>query len=335
MRKSFFLLTLILQGCCSYYYTPQDIPEPLPPFFVPERIKVALVLGSGGVRGMAHIGVLEELENAGISIDLIVGCSAGSIVGALYADNPCIAQIKDAVWHVRSSSLIDINLWHCRYGLSQDFSMRTILNRFLQAQSFEELRIPLVVVAADLYSGELVPIGAGNLVKAVQASCSIPFIFVPCEHMGRILVDGGIINPVPVKIARDLGAEIVIAVDLSELLQQSFPTNLFQIASRSAQIAFIWQNDECTKHADVIIRPRTCAMGTFNDSMKEQIYYAGKEAGRAAIAKIKELLDERDLGPEEVKTKLVHMSAYTPQIYHEKAPPLNVRDIPPENNLEE
>lgn len=298
----------------------------MPPFFIPERIKVALVLGSGGVRGMAHIGVLEEFEAEGVPIDLIVGCSAGSIVGALYADNPCIEEIKEAVWSVRSSSLLDINLWHCRYGLSQDASMRNALNRFLRAQSFEELQIPLVIVATDLYSGELVPIGSGDLVKAVQASCSIPFIFVPCEHMGRILVDGGIINPVPVKVARDLGAEIIVAVDLSELLQQTFPTNLFQIATRSAEIAFMWQNDECTKDADVIIRPRTCAMGTFNDSMKYQIYQAGKQAAKAAVGRVKELIAELPCDCESSKMRLMHLNAYTPQIYHEKVPPFNVKE---------
>ncbi|KAF3361830.1 putative NTE family protein ylbK [Chlamydiales bacterium STE3] len=320
-----FLLSLMLQGCATYCYMPQEIPEPLPPFFVPERIKVALVLGSGGVRGMAHIGVLEELEAANIPIDLIVGCSAGSMVGALYADNPCIEQIKDAVWNVRSSSFLDISLWYCRYGLSRDISMRKAIQNVLQAQTFEELRIPLIIVAADLYSGELVPIGSGDLVKAIQASCSIPFVFVPCEHMGRILVDGGVINPVPVKIAKDLDAELVIAVDLSELLQQTFPTNLFQIATRSAEIAFIWQNDECTREADVIIRPRTCAIGTFNDAMKCQLYYAGKEAAKAAIPAIKERLAQLRADDDENKIKLVQMNAYTPQIYHEKKPPVNVR----------
>jgi NTE family protein len=331
----FFLTVLFLQGCCPYHYRLQEIPEPLPPFFVPERIKVALVLGSGGVRGMAHIGVIEEFEEAGIPIDLIVGCSAGSIVGALYADNPCIEDIKAAVWNIRSSSMLDINLWYCRYGLSQDISMRKALTSCLQAQSFEELQIPLVVVATDLYSGELVPIGSGDLVKAVQASCSIPFLFVPCEHLGRVLMDGGVINPVPVKIARDLGAEIVIAVDLSELLQQTFPTNLFQIASRSAEIAFMWQNDECTKNADVVIRPRTCAMGTFNDAMKSQIYYAGKEATKAAIGRIKELIACCEESSYENKQRLVHLQAYTPQIYHEKVSPNTPKETSAETLITE
>jgi NTE family protein len=310
-----FLMLVCLQSCCPRRYVPAPCPDMPMPFEVPERIRVALVLGSGGVRGMAHVGVLEELEEAGIPIDLIIGCSAGSIVGALYADNPNVEAIKCAVSRIRSQSMVDLDLWNCRYGLSQDHCMRRVLDKHLDAETFEDLQIPLIVVASDLHTGELVPIGSGNLVKAVQASCSIPFVFVPCEHMGRILVDGGVINPVPVKVARDLGAEIIIAVDLCEMLPQTFPTNLFQIATRSAEIAFMWQNEACTRGADVVIRPKTCGIGCFNDEMKAQIYQAGKYAASEKIAVIKELV-----GPilaEEHKfrkKRIFHPYCYTPKI---------------------
>lgn len=301
-------------GCCPHHFIPKQVPDPLPPFYVPNKIKVALVLGSGGVRGMAHVGVLEELENAGIPIDLIVGCSAGSIVGALYADHPNAAAIKSAVWGIRSNTLLDIDIFNCRYGLSQGRSMQRVFNKFLFAETFEDLKIPLVVVATDLHSGELVPIGSGDIVQAVRASCSIPFFFVPCEYRGRVLVDGGVINPVPVKVANDLGAEVVIAVDLCELLENTFPTNLFSVATRSAEIIFMWQNEVCTRNADVIIRPKTCGVGTFNDDMKAQIYEAGKRAAREHIPKIKEIL--ASLGDEEKCTgyRIVQPVCYTPQI---------------------
>lgn len=264
---------------------------------------------------MAHIGVLEELEAEGIPIDLIVGCSAGSIVGALYADNPCVDEIRSAVWRLRSESLLDIDLLNCRYGLSQGRSMRRILDDYLGACTFEELQIPLVVVTSDLHTGELVPIGAGNLVKAVQASCSIPFVFVPCEHMGRILVDGGVINPVPVKVAHDLGAQFIIAVDLCELLPSTFPTNLWEVATRSAEIAFMWQNEVCTRAADVIIRPKTRGVGTFNDKMKAQIYEAGRLAAREQMPYIKTLLASILKETENCTGwRLVEPSCYTPRI---------------------
>jgi NTE family protein len=283
-----FLLCLS-SGCCPHHYVPKECPDPLPSFYMPKRIRVAVVLGSGGIRGMAHVGVLEELEKAGIPIDLIVGCSAGSIVGALYADNPCAEDIIDAVGRIRSDSLLDLDLWNCRYGLSQGKTMHRVFNKCLSSENFCDLQIPLIVVATDLYSGELVPIGAGNLVRAVRASCSIPFLFVPCEYGGRVLIDGGIVNPVPVKVARDLGAEIVIAVDLCELLPKTFPTNLFEIATRSAEIAFMWRNDVCTRDADIIIRPKTCGVGTFNDKMKWSLYEAGCNSTLEKIEEIKAL----------------------------------------------
>jgi len=273
---------LLLSSCGSQgRILPDPVAAPLPAFYVPENIRVALVLGSGGVRGMAHVGVLEELEAAGIPIDLIVGCSAGSIVGALYADNPNAAATKHAVANIRSQSIFDIDICNCRYGLSQAKNMRKVFDYYLEAERFDELQIPFVAVATDLHSAELVPLGGGDLVTAVEASCSIPFIFVPCKHLGRVFVDGGVIDPVPVQLARDLGAKIIIAVDLAELLPQTFPTNLFEILSRSAEIAFLWQNDGSTQDADIVIRPKTCDCGTFDDNKKWLLYEAGKKSSKS------------------------------------------------------
>jgi NTE family protein len=318
-----FLFLIAAAGCCPRAYVPQAVADPLPSFYVPQHIRVALVLGGGGVRGMAHVGVLEELEAAGVPIDLIVGCSAGSIVGALYAENPCVANIREAVWNLRVDTILDIDFWTCRYGLSQGKSFHKVLDDYLNAETFEQLQIPLVVVATDLYSGELVPMGGGDLVKSVQASCSIPFVFVPCDYMGRILVDGGVVNPVPVKVARDLGADVIIAVDLSELLPKTFPKNLFQIADRSAEIIFTWQNEVCTRTADVIIRPETCGAGAFNEKMKMEIYHAGKRAAQNKIPKILETLAERGIygplqDPCQYRQRLVQMKCYTPQIWKDE-----------------
>lgn len=314
------LLPLILMsGCffCPHQYIPKEEPDPLPSFCLPEKICVALVLGGGGVRGIAHVGVLEELEEAGIPIDLIVGCSAGSIVGALYANNPDAKAIKSTVASIRANAILDIDLLHCRFGLSQARSLRRILRQDLCCTTFEDLTIPLVIVASDLHTAELVPIGSGNLLKAVQASCAIPFLFVPCELFGRVLVDGGVINPVPVKVARDLGAHVIIAVDLCELMPKTFPTNLFGVAERGIEIAFMWQNEACAHGADVIIRPSTCGAGTFDDSMKWKVYEAGKRAARKQIPKIKEILAAL---PHETyndgKTRLISPKCYSPQIYH-------------------
>lgn len=313
--KRFFSLIIIfsLFGCGRNHLLPNKEPDPIPSVCIPHSIRLALVLGSGGVRGMAHVGVIEELEKAGIPIDLIVGCSAGSLVGALYANYPQSIATREVVYKIRSDSLLDIDFWNCRYGLSQGRSMLKVLNQHLMNKQFKDLKIPLIIVASDLYTGELVPIASGDLVKAIQASCSIPFVFVPCKHMGRILVDGGVINPVPVKIAKDLGAHIVVAVDLCELLSNTTPSNLFEITSRSAEIAFMWHNEICTHHADVIIRPKTRDVGTFNDDNKWQIYWAGRNAAREQIPKIKELL-EASKASDSRKMHYVPLYCYKPQI---------------------
>jgi NTE family protein len=318
-------------GCCnSQRLIPQPVPDPLPPFYVPTNIRVALVLGSGGVRGIAHIGVIEELAAAGIPIDLIVGCSAGSIVGAFYADKMCIQATKNAVWNIHSSSMLDFDIWNCRYGLYQGRSMYQIFDRHLNAHSFEQLKVPLVVVASDLHSGELVPIGSGDLVQAIRASSSIPFVFVPCKYKGRVLVDGSVIDPVPVKVASDLGAQIVIAVDLCELLENTVPTNLFSTAVRSLEIICMWQNEVCTRNADAIIRPKTCGVGAFNDDMKQQVYEAGRKAAREKIPEIKELL--ASLSKDDcvwAGTRKIVPKCYTPQIYLKDQVPLEKSEPTP------
>lgn len=330
MRSLSFIVltTLCLLGCgCPHKYIPKTEPDPLPPFYVPKDIRVALVLGSGGARGTAHLGVLEVLENAGIPIDLIVGCSAGSIVGALYADQPCVEKIRKAVWDIRTNSMLDIDLWNCRYGLSQGSSMHGVLDTYLCSETFEALRIPLIVVATDLHTAELVPMGSGDLVKAVQSSCSIPFVFVPSDHMGRIFVDGGTINPVPVKVAEDLGAQIIIAVDLCELLDRTFPTNLFEVTTRSTEIAFMWQNERCTNQADVIIRPRTHGVGTFDSSNRTKwvLYEAGKKAAEEQLPLIKKLLAKLPPCKPGPKTwQLVVPEPYLPHI--EEGADLSIKD---------
>lgn len=313
MQIPFLILLCFLVSCsCPHHYEPCDNPVAPEPIEVPERIRVALVLGSGGVKGMAHVGVLEELENAGINFDLVVGCSAGSLVGALYCDNPCVFHLKEAVGTMRTSNVLDINLWTCRYGLSQGVFLERLLNTNLTSTCFEDLRIPLVVVATDLFSGELLPIGSGDLFKAVQASCAIPFVFAPVKYRDRILVDGGVINPVPVCVARDLGADVIIAVDLSELLQKTFPSNLIGVTRRSAEIAFIWQSSECMRSSTIIIRPKMCNVGMFDDRVKEELYQAGREACLEAIPLIREAIANYEWADDAPKKKLVALPCYKP-----------------------
>lgn len=291
-----YTFVALLTGCCSLqHYTPTDNPPPLPKSReIKKHVRVALVLGSGGARGIAHVGVLEELEKAGIPIDLIVGCSAGSIVGALYADSLSTEHLKEVFLSLRSNYLIDFNLWSAKYGLCQGKTLRGFLEENLDAENFDELKMPFFAVATDLYSGELVPIGGGPIAPAVEASSSIPLIFVPVNLHGRVLVDGGVIDPCPVRVAKHFGADIIIAVELCNLLPPRFPTNLVGVATRSIEIAFLWQSEDCIRNADVVISPELGDIGCFDDKYREAIYQAGRDAAIEKIPKIKECLATKE-----------------------------------------
>lgn len=317
-----FLLLVMMSSCLGGpILVPARTPPPLPPLYAPTRIRVALVLGSGGIRGMAHVGVIEELHEAGIPIDLIVGCSAGAAVGALYADNPDIEALKHAVSSMRTSSVLDISLMNCRYGLASGQSLAKVLRKHLHARYFHQLKIPLVVAVTDLYSGELLPIASGDLVPAIQASCAIPLIFTPCCLFGRVCVDGSVVNPCPTKIAKDLGAEIVIAVDLCELLSPTFPSHLFGVAARSADIASLWHNQASCQFADLTIQPKTCDVGMFNDSMKAKLYWYGRIAARQKIEEIRRLIDTLpELLEHEKRCCWIQLSPHTPHLYREAVP---------------
>jgi len=279
------LLVIFITGCgCPQHYDPFCTPPPLPDCpMVPKPIRLAVVLGGGGSKGLAHVGVLEELENANIPIDLVIGCSAGSIIGSIYCDCPCTDQLKKTFLKLNTNYLVDFDLWNARYGLCQGKTLRKFLDQHLTANYFHELKIPFFLVATDLYSSELVTIGGGPIVPAVEASCSLPFIFVPVNLHGRAFVDGGVVDPCPVRVAKYFEAEVIVAVDLCGLLPRTFPTNLFSVATRSAEITLLWQSEACVKDADVIIRPNMEGIGTFCGDQNERIYQAGRAAGREAI----------------------------------------------------
>lgn len=290
----FFIITFILSGCDTKFNLP-DKPQPIPQrqFFTEPRL--ALVLGGGGTKGMAHVGVLEEFERAGIKIDLLVGCSAGSIVAALYADRPNASEIKKILRPLKTWDILDISVWRGRYGFVQGGSLRNFLKRNLSCTCFEDLQIPLCVAATDLLAGHVICISTGPIIPAVHASSAVPFVFSPVILHERLLVDGGVADPVPVHIAKEMKASIIVAVDLSQMLEKSFPTNLFGVASRSAEIKFLLQSTGCIRGADIIIRPELGTIGMFDDSHLESTYEAGRSAAKKAIPKILELLSEHDL----------------------------------------
>jgi len=182
--------------------------------------KVGLVLGSGASRGWAHIGVIEALHDAGVPIHLVAGCSVGAFVGAIFASGG-LEHLKRYVIDMDGESIFTFSdFTFIKSGfLDGDKKLKELFCMHSDKKDFEELEIPLKVVAADMHSGDPVILDSGDLLKALRASMSYPGLFAPVYHKGRWLVDGGVVDPVPVGVARAMGADIVIAVNLdSELI---------------------------------------------------------------------------------------------------------------------
>lgn len=269
------------------------LPEPIK---IEKPIRVALVLGAGGARGMAHLGVLEELEKANVPIDLIVGSSIGSFVGVLYADNPDINQLIEEMSAVKAKHLIHYNLFAMKGGLWQTKSIDKFLKSHLTAKSFQELKIPLKIVATDLIDGEQVTLSGGDLIPSVCASCAVPFCFQPVPLYGRLLSDGCIVDPVPIQAALEANPRMTIAVDLSGLITGKAPKTIYDITKRSFKIATIRHCENSAKKADVVIKPQINAnIDFFNNKHHEELYLAGKKAAREALPEIQEKLKKINL----------------------------------------
>ncbi|NGX31574.1 MAG: putative NTE family protein [Chlamydiae bacterium] len=295
----FFVLMTFLLGCSSSESTiPQDpqivVAEPLAPPI--KKVKVALILGAGGSRGMAHLGVLEVLEEHGIKVDLIVGCSAGSIVGALYADNPDALAIRNILINVKSKELLDPSLfsalqspWRPK-GPVQGHLLKKFIYDKLSVDDFQDLQIPFIAVATDLLTGKLVLLRSGPIAPAILASCALPPFFTPVHLYGKLLVDGGVIDPIPVSVAREFEPEIVITVDISPELKYQMPTNLISITTRCSYISYIELSHLKAHQADVVISPKLSDSGTFDDSKNWVLYEAGKKAALEQLKEIKKRL---------------------------------------------
>ncbi|MEA3431962.1 MAG: patatin-like phospholipase family protein [candidate division WOR-3 bacterium] len=179
--------------------------------------KIGLALGSGAARGLAHIGVLKALEEESIPINIISGTSMGAIVGAYYAKEGQAAILEEVALGIdwkKLARLLDLNLALLQKGFVHGYKVKEFLQSLIGDVKFEDLEIPLAVVAADAETTEEIIITKGSVVEAVRASISMPGIFTPVKWQDRFLIDGGVVNPVPADVARNMGAEIVIAVNV-------------------------------------------------------------------------------------------------------------------------
>ncbi|HYB62626.1 MAG TPA: patatin-like phospholipase family protein [Methylomirabilota bacterium] len=247
------------------------------------RPGIGLALGGGFARGIAHLGVLRVLEQNNISIGCIAGTSAGALIGIAYASGQPIEQI---VRQAAATRFRDFGHWKLSWmGLATNYRMDGYLRRYLRVTSFADLKLPLAIAATDLDTGDAVFFREGPLGPALRASCAYPGVFCPVEYQGRLLVDGFLAAAVPVAAAREMGAEIVIAVFLqSDSVER--PTGALEIVERSFSILQRYADLQWRKAADVIIEPDVRKFGWDDFEKTPQLVAAGEEAARAALPKI-------------------------------------------------
>jgi NTE family protein len=262
--------------------------------------KIGLALGGGAARGLAHIGVLEVLQKEGIPVDMIAGTSAGAAIGAIYAQGKDLRQIEELAvklkWR-RLFSLVDLAL--PKTGFIEGKKIMDLLQTIIGGDiEFSDLKIPLACVAADIHRCEEVVIKQGLVLEGVRASISIPAIFTIVKWQDRYLVDGSLMNPVPVSVIRDMGADFIIAVNVipdrarqdNGIITEHKEPNIFNIIMQTTQIATCPLVRFSLEGADIIIEPQVAHIGVGELNRAQECILQGKLAAQDAIREIKQRL---------------------------------------------
>ncbi len=251
--------------------------------------RIALVLGSGSARGFAHIGVIKALEAAKIKPDLIVGTSAGALIGAFYAAGFSGAQMEDLALKVKDIDIVDMASGTKR-GMIMGDTLQTFVNRATRDRPIELLGIPFIAVATKLRTGEVATFRSGDLGLAVRASCSVPGVFIPPKINDVDFVDGGLVSPVPVRIARDAGADFVIAVDVSSGPLNATPVGIYEQVMHSFEIMGRSLAKLEADQADVVIRPDVTRIASTDFSSRAAFIQIGQSAGTRFAPVVQEKL---------------------------------------------
>ena len=256
------------------------------------RPAIALALGGGFARGFAHLGVLKVFQKYDIRVSHIAGSSVGSILGAAYASGAPLERIIETC---RTLRFRDIARWRVsRLGLASNQRLASLIDRVLGSRQFEDLKIPLAVVATDLSTGEPVVFTQGNLVDAIRASCAFPGLFEPVQIGTRCLADGGLVAPVPTQAARFIGAQTVVGVSVGmQDGHRGVPTNIFQVVSRAVSAAQKHQLEVWERHADLVLRPDVQFLAWDDFARADEAIEAGAAAALAALPRIEHLLDRK------------------------------------------
>ena len=256
--------------------------------------KLGFVLGSGGSRGVAHVGFLQAMEDNGIRPDFITGSSMGAVVGSNYANGMTPKRMMKEVVELKKMHLLDFDLNILKsQSLLRSNKLTQILTKLLKNKGFDDLKIPFACSAVDLKTGKIVTLKDGDLVKSVQASATIPGIFKPVEIGNYALIDGGIKQRLPVDACRELGAEVIVAVDvLGDVKYADKAYNVVSVMLRTIEIMDCAQRDFLVKEEkiDLLLQPEMGSISQFKFSNYDISYESGYKIGSENVEKIKKLI---------------------------------------------
>ena len=284
MKTVIVVLFVLMLNVASCAPTKEVVVQPLQQ----KTAKVAVVLGAGASRGFAHIGVLKVLESNNIPINMVVGTSAGSFVGSLYAYGYNAFQLQEMAIPMQKSDIVDLGIPD--NGFIKGELLGAYVNRMVKNTPMEKLRIPFYAVATDVQNGQEVIFGSGNTGTAVRASCSIPGIFRPVRIGGRMYVDGGVVSPVAVDAARKMGADVVIAVDIASDTGNTLPEGTMDTILQSINIMYAKISNAQLSRADVVIRPKVGLIGSADFDKRHEAILEGEKAALESLPRIREII---------------------------------------------
>ena len=280
VRFGLMIFCIVFVAACT---TAPPAPTP-----AQRPVKVAVVLGAGAAKGFAHIGVLKVLESQKVPISMVVGTSVGSFVGSLYAYGYDAYALQKIALSLERGDLAEITIPD--KGFLKGERLRDFVNTKVKGTPIEKFRIPFYAVATNIKTGEEAVFNSGNTGMAVQASCAIPGVFQPASFSGMSFVDGGVVNPLAVDVARRFGADMVIAVDITSGINQALPSGTIETIMKSIDIMYNKISQYPIGKADVVIKPIVGFIGAADFTRRNEAIMEGEKAALAAMPRINELL---------------------------------------------
>ena len=284
-RLALLGLAVILAACTS---VPPTTPSVVPvPGVERKELRLGLALGGGAARGFAHVGVIQVLEEAGLRPAYLAGTSAGSLVAALYASGKTPAELIRVAESMQEAEITDWMLPILNRGALRGEALARYVNNQVGGRNLDQMKIPVGIVATDLGNGDAITFRRGNTGTAVRASSAVPGVFQPVRLADREYVDGGLVAPVPVRQAREMGANFVIAVDISSDPEGNPSGDTFQILMQTFAIMGKSINQLALKDADWVVRPALTGVKSADFSARMRSIEAGRAAMREALPGLK------------------------------------------------